>query len=465
LRCRALRKNHIIIVSSLIIIIALVIGGLSYYQSTRFNANITINDTKVGGLTADQAIKKLKSGVLKNVVYVGQKQIIDGKDTTMGFTDKDLPSVEKILKRQWTFFPSSKAKNYSLLPSEEDQYRSQTMKKQVEEKLVSMNKSLKAPVDAEAHLEQGKLVISKSSNGKQYDVARLLKDYQNQEYKSEIHLNPVYIQPVKADSPIVKQEEKKLQELLHRTVSYQVQDKVYSLKGSDVIKNASVSKDMKYTIDPADIKNKIAEINNTQSTLNKKFQFKTHSGSVISVQGQTYGWAINVTKESKRIIEAFEKGETSLSAKYIYGDGWNTYGIGYHNTTNNGIGDTYAEVSIKEQRIWLYKNGQLVLTTPVVTGRHSTNEDTPTGVWYIEYKESPSILKGSEVGNPNYSVKVNYWAPFTLGGVGFHDASWRTNWSSTAYLEHGSGGCVNTPPSIMKSVYDNLSENEPVVVY
>lgn len=81
---------------------------------------------------------------------------------------------------------------------------------------------------------------------------------------------------------------------------------------------------------------------------------------------------------------------------------------GYHTITNNGIGDTYAEVSIQEQRIWIYKNGQLVVTTPVVTGRHEVNEDTPSGVWYIMYKQSPSTLKGSEVGNLNYSVKVAY---------------------------------------------------------
>ena len=52
-----------------------------------------------------------------------------------------------------------------------------------------MNKSLKAPQDAEAHLEQGKIIVSKSINGEQYDVASLLKDYQKQEYNSEIHLN------------------------------------------------------------------------------------------------------------------------------------------------------------------------------------------------------------------------------------------------------------------------------------
>ena len=128
-------KNWKFITTGIIIIIALIFAGISYYQATRFNAHITINGTKVGGLTADQAIKKLKSSVLKNEVYVGQEQILDGKDTKMGFTNEDLPSVKKLLKSQWTFFPSSKEKNYSLMPSKPNQDRSQTMKKQVEEKL------------------------------------------------------------------------------------------------------------------------------------------------------------------------------------------------------------------------------------------------------------------------------------------------------------------------------------------
>ncbi|WP_129725979.1 L,D-transpeptidase family protein [Ectobacillus funiculus] len=457
--------NWKFITAGIIVIAALIFAAVSYYQTTHFNTNTKINGTNVGGLTADEALKKLKTSVLKNAVYVGQQQILDEKDTKMGFTDKDLPSVKKLLKSQRTLFPSSKAKNYSLMPIELDQYRSQTMKKQVEEKLLAINKSLKAPQDAQAIMEQGKITVSKSIDGQQYDVASLLKDYEKQEYNSEIHLNAVYVQPIKEDNPIVKDEEKKLQELLQQTIDYKVQDKVYSLKASDLIEKASVSKDMKLTIDPSNIKSKIAEINNSQSTLNKNFTFKTHSGSVVSVKGQGYGWALDAAKETTRIMEAFEKGEKSLSASNISGHGWKGEGYGYETTTNNGIGDTYAEVSIQEQRIWLYKNGQLVLTTNVVTGKHSTNEDTSPGVWYILYKRTPSVLKGSSVGNPNYSVKVDYWAPFTNDGQGFHDASWRTNWASNAYLTAGSGGCVNLPPGVAKSVYDNLSTYEPVVVY
>lgn len=249
------------------------------------------------------------------------------------------------------------------------------------------------------------------------------------------------------------------------TVDYKVQDKVYSLKASELIKNASLSKDMKVTITESDIQNKIDEINHSQSTLNKNFNFKTNSGKDISVKGQGYGWALDVEKEAANVLEAFENGEESIEASNIYGHGWTDEGIGFETTTNNGIGDTYAEVSIAEQRIWIYKDGKLVLTTHVVTGKNSTGEDTSPGVWYILYKRTPYTLTGSAVGNPNYSIDVDYWVPFTNSGQGFHDASWRTNWASNAYLSNGSGGCVNTPPSVMKAVYDNLNTYDPVVIY
>ena len=55
-----------------------------------------------------------------------------------------------------------------------------------------------------AKLEQGKIVISKSVDGKQYDVTSLLKDYDKQKHKSEIHLKSAYIQPIKENDPIIK---------------------------------------------------------------------------------------------------------------------------------------------------------------------------------------------------------------------------------------------------------------------
>lgn len=453
------------ITALVIILIAIILSGISYYQAKHFNTNISINGTRVGGMTADQALKELKTSVLKNEVYVGAQKIVDGKDTKFGFTEKDLPDVKKLLKNQWTFIPSANAKDYPLMPGNQDKYRSDVLKKGFEQQLISMNQNLKAPTDAQAILEQGKIVVTESVKGEQYDVASLLKDYERQLNSSEIKLKPVYLEPIKEDSTIIKDEKEKLQQLLTQTVDYQVQDQVYSLNAGELIQNASVSKELSITIDPSNITNKIAEINNAKSTLGKDFSFTTHSGSVISVKGQGYGWALNVEKEAAMIKTAFEKGEKSAQASNIYGNAWGSKSIGYDVTTNNGIGDTYAEVSIAEQRIWLYRAGQLVFTTHVVTGKHSTGEDTSKGVWYILYKKTPYTLKGTAVGKGSYSANVSYWAPFTNTGQGFHDASWRTNWASDAYLSQGSAGCVNTPPNVMKTVYDNLSVNQPVVVY
>ncbi|MEH7073873.1 L,D-transpeptidase family protein [Neobacillus drentensis] len=459
-------KNWKWITTTIIIIIGLSLAGMSYYQANHFNSQIIINGTNVGGLTADEALKKLKTSVLENVVYVGEQQIFDGKDTLMAFTSEDLPAAKQLLKKQWSFFPSFKEKNLSFMPAKQDQYRIETMKQQVEDQLLAMNESLKAPTDAKASLKDGKIVISESVSGNQYDVAKLVKEFVKQDYKSEIHLKPIYKQPIKEDSLIVKNEEKKLQELLLQKVDYKVQDKVYSLKASEVIKDASVSKDLKIKVKTDELKDKIAEINETQSTLDKNFKFKTHSGSYVTVKRTGYGWALDVDQETKQLKTAFEKGKQSISASNIIGHGWSGEGYGYEMTANNGLGDTYAEVSIAKQRIWIYKNGKLVVTSNVVTGKHSTGNDTSKGVWYILYKRSPSILTGRELGGkPSYEVKVNYWAPFTNDGQGFHDAGFRSNWASNAYLNAGSHGCVNTPPSVMKTVYENLNTYEPVVIY
>ncbi|MEI2404905.1 L,D-transpeptidase [Niallia taxi] len=455
----------IIGIAAAIVVIAIILGGFFYYQSTHFNSQIKINGINIGGLTADQALKKLGSTEYKNVVYIGEDKVFDGEDTKIEYTDDDLPNIKKLLKSQRTWLPSSKAKEFELEPST-DASSFAEIKQQLQDELTDRNKSLTPPKDAQAELKDGKIIITKSEDGKQYDIDGLLKQYEKQQFKSEIHLEAAYITPIKEDNQIVKQEEQKLQELLEQTIDYKVQDKTYALKGSDVIKNATITKDLKITVDPGDIENKVAEINDTQSTLNKNFSFKTHTGSVIQVKGQGYGWALNEEQEAASVQKAFENGDKSLSASNIYGNGWTNEGIGYETTGNNGIGDTYAEVSLAEQKAWIYKNGKLVVTTDVVTGRHNTNEDTHPGVWYILYKRTPYTLKGTSVGHGGaYEVEVDYWAPFTNDGQGFHDASWRTNWASDAYLTAGSGGCVNTPANIMKKVYDNLDTYEPVIVY
>ncbi len=125
------------------------------------------------------------------------------------------------------------------------------------------------------------------------------------------------------------------------------------------------------------------------------------------------------------------------------------------------IGKTYIEISIKQQHMWYYINGELYVETPVVTGNVGAYS-TPTGAYKIWQRSSPATLTG-----PTWSSYVNYWMAFTYSGCGIHDASWRSasEYGGTTYMGNGSHGCVNTPYSVVKKMYSKASIGTHVVVY
>lgn len=54
--------------------------------------------------------------------------------------------------------------------------------------------------------------------------------------------------------------------------------------------------------------------------------------------------------------------------------------------------------------------------------------------------------------------------PFN-GGIGLHDANWRKTFGGTIYKNGGSHGCVNLPPAVAKTIYENISAGDPVLCY
>ncbi|CCI82483.1 L,D-transpeptidase family protein [Lactobacillus hominis] len=266
--------------------------------------------------------------------------------------------------------------------------------------------------------------------------------------------------------------ENKLNAIKNRSVTYHIDGKSYVFKRDKLLPKVSYYEGQYHFENVEPLKAKIESINKEVTTFHKSYPFKLPDGKTITVKNESYGWAIN----TKHLIPAVEKaiidGKSEVQGKnYIYGLGFSTYGTGY-GMSNHGIGDTYIVVSLKQQKAWFYKNGKRVLVLDdVVTGtaaknpRTQTSDATPTGVWYIEYKQSPSVLRGSNDDGSSYASPVKYWMPFTISGCGFHDASWRTDWSKTAYLKGGSHGCVNVKPSEIKKVWDVVEEMEPVIIY
>lgn len=123
------------------------------------------------------------------------------------------------------------------------------------------------------------------------------------------------------------------------------------------------------------------------------------------------------------------------------------------------VGDTYIDVNIAEQHMWLYVDGELITDCDVVTGNYGTN-DTPKGVHTIWQRQSPATLVGAD-----YRTPVDYWLAFTYSGCGIHDATWRSSFGGSIYMGNGSHGCVNTPYDDVRIIYNNVSLGTYVVVH
>ena len=122
-------------------------------------------------------------------------------------------------------------------------------------------------------------------------------------------------------------------------------------------------------------------------------------------------------------------------------------------------GGSYVEIDLSSQKLWLYKNGERILSTNLVSGSVAEGHRTPTGIYSIYAKQTDRYLTGAD-----YRSFVKYWMPF-LGGYGLHDASWRSSFGGTIYYYDGSHGCVNLPSSAAKKIYNNVSVGTKVILY
>lgn len=121
--------------------------------------------------------------------------------------------------------------------------------------------------------------------------------------------------------------------------------------------------------------------------------------------------------------------------------------------------DTYVDVDIENQTVTYYVNGEVVLSSPCVTGKVSTGNSTPTGRFVLRTK-----IPGKRLVGPTWDVWVNRWMRFT-GLVGLHDAGWRRKFGGQIYIKNGSHGCVNLPADAAYSLYDMIDIGTAVIVH
>ena len=130
---------------------------------------------------------------------------------------------------------------------------------------------------------------------------------------------------------------------------------------------------------------------------------------------------------------------------------------------------TFVVVDISSQEVKLYCNNEVILTTPVVTGKPSTPSDK--GLFEIYDISHSRYLIG-----PNYKSYVDIMMKYN-GGEGLHDAQYHTHedgfrhgWRDASefggdtYLKHGSHGCINMIHDDVMTVSDYVDIGKKVLV-
>ncbi len=180
--------------------------------------------------------------------------------------------------------------------------------------------------------------------------------------------------------------------------------------------------------------------------------FVTSNGVTVSVQAVSYGWQMDRSAETEELYALLLAGETVGHSP--------VWTLSAAARAENDVGDTYVEIDYTNQRLWYYKDGALLVETPVVTGNVNAGNASPEGMYFIYYKERDAILEGE-----GYQTPVSYWMPF-FDNVGIHDAdTWRSEYGGAIYLSSGSHGCINTPTAMAAVIYDNIEAGTPVICY
>ena len=233
-------------------------------------------------------------------------------------------------------------------------------------------------------------------------------------------------------------------------ITYQFGDKSETLSG-DEIHNWLTVNGTSVRINEGKATEYVKKLAASYDTAYKAKSLKTSYGKTVSITGGSYGYKINQAKEAATLVSLIKNGEqTSREPEYSQKGA---------SRTGNDYGNTYVEINLTAQHLYFYVKGKLVVQSDFVSGHAAKGWSTPAGAYSITYKQRNATLKGQ-----GYATPVSYWMPFN-GGIGLHDANWRKTFGGTIYKTNGSHGCVNLPPAVAKTIYENISAGDPVLCY
>ena len=437
-----------------------VYAGMSQKYKTRFFPNTQINGVDASGKTAAEVQELIAEGVNGYTLTITER---NNQTETIAGTDIKLHaefdgSLEKMVAAQNPFA--------WLWHMKQEEYTIGTMVAYDDAALESQIRNLSC-LDPEKAVEPVNAKISEYVSGQGYSIEpeqegtaveaeKLTQAVTGAIENLQDHLSleeaDVYKKPtvLKDDASLAEQLDK-MNKYAKMSVTYQFGDSTETLNGDQIHGWLIANADGSVSVDSSKVSEYVSEMAKAHNTSNKAKTLKTSYGSTIQVSGGTYGWKINQAAETEALAAIIASGE-STTREPEYSQKAASHGA-------NDYGDTYVEINLTGQHLFFYKEGKLVVESDFVSGNLAKGWGTPAGSYPLAYKQKNAVLKGE-----NYRTPVNYWMPFN-NGIGMHDAKWRSSFGGTIYKTGGSHGCINLPPSVAKTIFDNISAGTPVICY
>lgn len=206
------------------------------------------------------------------------------------------------------------------------------------------------------------------------------------------------------------------------------------------------------TLDRAQVEEYVASLRKKYDTIFRSRTFRTsYDDKEITIAGGDYGWWMDYGKEAEELADMIERGESGERTP-VYHQTAAAYGT-------PDYGNTYVEINLTAQHLFVYQDGELKTESDFVSGNSSRGYDTPEGVYGITYKQRNATLVGE-----TYQTPVSYWMPFNKN-IGMHDATWRSSFGGNIYRTNGSHGCINLPYQAAQEIYGYIEKGTPVICY
>ena len=455
------RKKLFIILGSVVGAVLVIYVGLSIFFMSHFYFNTTLNGKNVSGYSADKVFDNWEDEIgnysLKIVESDGTESELKGSDIDMVLQWDD--TITKMISKQNGFAWPAKLFN-------PDQNTSEAIVTFDEDKLDSaldgfsfMDKSKQIdPVDATVsdYDKNDGYTLVESAPGTAIDKPALKENIEKALYgladTYQITEGNGYLAP-----KIANDDEKLLAAIdtmnkyAGSEIDYEIGSEKETLDINTFADWLSINDNEKVEIDEEKVADYVSELGTKYNTYGKSKQLATSYGTTITMSNCHYGWKIDAETEAAAIVDDIKGGE-KVTRDLNY-----QYTAASH--TGNDYGNSYVEINLTAQHLYLYKNGSLVIDSDFVSGNPSKGNATHTGVFGVTYTERNATLKGQ-----NYATPVSFWMPFN-GNEGMHDATWRSSFGGSIYKRNGSHGCVNLPYSVAQTVFENVSAGFPVFVY